>query len=556
MVAKRSRRLSERSTSENTSSRPRLTSLQVKRLRDALEKRAIETIEKAHGEALPPWRRRPRASVSPDLREPNVAAHPSTVNKHSRETKRMVSPRTDRAPKVNSSAFDYWGFPKEATVRESPPTHISDSDRSLFRQLLESSTASSTSEGESLFVFLGLDFGTSSTKIIVRLPFEPGEPTIAIPAPVPCRSGDDPYLWQTVLWLDSIGVFSPWPERNSTILHSLKQGLLQGRSPMTISDHERSLPVNRSQAAVAYLAFVIRYAKGWLLHNRPNLFRRRDPIWLVNLGMPTASYDDPEIAKPYRCVGAAALLLAKSNTAVTVESTRNALDNSDVNRAGTSDEIDNALAVTVIPEAAAEMTGFAKSTRGAPGLYLLIDVGAMTLDTCMFRLNRSAQEADVYAFMAAQVRPLGVDSLHWFLGEGKSEPDFIQQCNRTLMDVIWTTKQRRDPAAEVWRPGNDVPVFFAGGGSANSLHQNVVTSLGASLTKLTGNDGFRLLELPIPGSIELPEPLRDFGRMAVAWGLSYPPMDIGEIQPMREIADIPPRTVADMSDRYISKDQV
>ena len=237
----------------------------------------------------------------------------------------MVFSKDDSLNKPNSSTFEYWKFPKEAAVREAPPLEISESDKFLFRRLLESGTTSSTSGGEDLFVFVGLDFGTSSTKIIVRLPFEAGEPTIAIPAPVPCRSGNDPYLWQTALWLDSGGVFTPWPERNSTILHSMKQGLIQGRSDMSTIDPERDAPVNRSEAAVAYLAFVIRYAKGWLLHNRPNLFRRRDPIWRMNLGMPTASYDDLEIAKPYRCVGTAALQLAKSNTAVTVESTRNAL---------------------------------------------------------------------------------------------------------------------------------------------------------------------------------------------------------------------------------------
>ena len=511
---------------------------------------------KALGEALLSWRRRLKASVSSEIREPIVASQLSRTTKRSSEIKGMSSQKATSSTKPSPSAFAFWDFPKEAAVREAPPRQISDGDRALFRQVLESTTAPSTSDRADLFVFLGLDFGTSSTKIIVRLPFEAGEPTIAIPVPVPCRSGNDPYLWQTVLWLDSEGAFAPWPERNSTVLHSLKQGLIQGRSNMPISNSEIGSQVNRSQAAAAYLAFVIRYAKGWLLHNRPSLFPHRDPTWLVNLGMPTASYDDPEVSKPYRCVGAAAVLLAGMNTAVTVESTRSALGDRDVKKAGTSEEVDNALGVTVVPEAAAEMTGFAKSTRGAPGLYLLVDVGAMTLDACMFRLNRSAQENDVYAFMAAQVRPLGVDSLHWFLSEGKTESEFIQQCDQTLMNVVWTTKQRRDPAAEVWKPGNDVPVFLAGGGSANPLHQNVVTSLGLSLTRLTGNDGVRLLEMPIPDSIELPEPLRNFGRMAVAWGLSYPPTDIGEIRPMRDIEDIPPRPVVDLSDRYISKDQV
>ena len=69
-------------------------------------------------------------------------------------------------------------------------------------------------------------------------------------------------------------------------------------------------------------------------------------------------------------------------------------------------------------------------------------------------------------------------------------------------------------------------------------------------------DGIRLLDLPVPRTIELPEPLENFGRMAVALGLSYPPTEIGRIVPMRDIEDIPPPVVADPSERFVSKDQV
>ena len=111
-------------------------------------------------------------------------------------------------------------------------------------------------------------------------------------------------------------------------------------------------------------------------------------------------------------------------------------------------------------EAAAEMTAFAKSTRNAPGLYLLVDVGALTLDACMFRLKQNAHTGDLYAFMAAEVRPLGVESFHWFLAEKKTEPEFVQQCERMLRAVVWNTKRVRDPHAECWKPGNDCPFFL------------------------------------------------------------------------------------------------
>ena len=107
--------------------------------------------------------------------------------------------------------------------------------------------------------------------------------------------------------------------------------------------------------------------------------------------------------------------------------------------------------VAVFPETAAETTGFAKSARGAPGLYLLVDVGAMTLDASMFRLKVDPDDnSELYAHMAAAVRPLGVDSFHWFLNKGKTESKFVVQCNRMLWGVVWPTKSRRDPKATGW----------------------------------------------------------------------------------------------------------
>ena len=106
------------------------------------------------------------------------------------------------------------------------------------------------------------------------------------------------------------------------------------------------------------------------------------------------------------------------------------------------------------------------------------------------------------------------------------------------------------------KPGHDVPVFLAGGGAANRLHQDVVGSLDVWLKRDVRNDGIRRLDLPAPPAIDLPEPLAGFGRMAVAWGLSYPPTEIGRIDAMRDIEDIGAREVIDGSDRFVSKDHV
>ena len=538
------------------------------RLRDTLEKRAREAVANQLAEARPPWRRNPVPTTKPKSPKassvpgaaPQSPVHTALQQRDKQNKILRPKPKMSRmreiSPKPRKPPFEYWDFPSEAAVREPAPEFISDPDRSRLEELLRAGTDSSTLGGDELSVILGLDFGTSSTKMIVRLPYEAGEPAIAIPAPDHCRSGNDPYLWQTVLWLQGDGAFCPWPEPGAIVLNSLKQGLIQGRSNTPISESAATVVVNRAQAGVAYLAFVIRYVKGWLLVNRPNLFRGRKPTWFVNIGMPAASYDDRKLSEPFRRIGAAALQVATIESPITVEVARLFLNDPHVIEAGASEEAAERMGIAVLPETAAEMTGFAKSTRNASGLYLLVDVGAMTLDTCMFLLNQNPNKNELYAFMRAQVRPLGVDSFHWFRAEGKTELEFVQQCNRTLRTVVWDTKQHRDPNAANWKRGNDVPVFFAGGGARNHLHLDIVESLGPWLREHVRNDGVRLLELPVPRAIQCPEPLLDFGRMAVAWGLSYPPTDIGRILPMRDIEDIPSLAVADTDKNFISKDHV
>ena len=134
---------------------------------------------------------------------------------------------------------------------------------------------------------MGLDFGTSATKVIVRFPYEAGQPTLAIPAPEFCRSYKHPYSWQTVLWARPSGEFIAFPEKGAAVLHALKQGILDGRQSKFVdlgSDFEIKPTIG--DAAVAYLAHVMRYVRGWLVTNRPKLVKKRTLVWSDNIGFP------------------------------------------------------------------------------------------------------------------------------------------------------------------------------------------------------------------------------------------------------------------------------
>ena len=506
--------------------------------------------------AKPSTKTKPQSVTAHRLKKTPVADRKKLLSK--KRLSQAADPVEREKTRQADEAFQYWELPAGAEVREKPPTseNVSKEERAAFDGLISSgSTVPENVEGEQLFALIGLDFGTSSTKVIVRFPYEPDEPTIAIPAPHHCRSTDHPYLWKTVLWMRGNGEFVAYPEPGASALHTLKIDLMRP-DPNTpaIPGVGGQVSATRIESASAYLAFVIRYVKGWLATNRPMLFRGRRTIWFANVGLPAASYDDGTLIRRYRKAAAAALKLANSSAIASVESIRSLLRDTDVEDAALSVDCAERLGIAVFPETAAAATGFAKSTRSADGLYLMVDVGAMTLDVCAFLLRKNNNNSDKYPLLMADVRPLGVEAFYWFQKMGRTKDEFVQQSDRCLRSVVWTTKHRRDRNADCWQVDGALPVFMTGGGAVNELHRGIVGSLGPWLKKHTVNDiGIRPLTLPKPTKIDLSEPLDNFDRFAVAWGLT---MEIGEIIPPSDIEDIPPLPKPDTDARFISKDQV
>jgi hypothetical protein len=529
-------------------------------------------LSKGASDAVARQLKQPKPPVSPILQTAHVKAPPrlkiasakaekatlgtsvaaSKYRNQPRASSQLPKPEHHTQPKKPKAEFLWWELPPEAAVREKAPHVVSPSDRQTFQDIIAlGAKGLENSSGEELFINIGLDFGTSSTKVIVRFPYETGEPTFAIPAPVHCRSDSHPYLWQTVLWVRPSGEFLAWPTPGAALLHALKQGILAGHHNRAVQLEKWTGPkVTNAEAATAYLAYVVRYVRGWLMHFRPNVIRNRRLVWSENIGVPAATLDEVDVVGAYRRVAAAAHLAAGWHGELTVDLCRVLLENAQVvDAAGSAAKAAN-LGVAVIPETAAEATGFFKSNRATEGAYLMVDVGALTLDACMFGYQK-----ETYKLFNAMVRPLGVESFHWFVKEGKSEPGFLEQCQRCLWHVVWRAKTDHVPQVPCWKPSQELPVFLVGGGARHTLHRQVVDKLGPWLRQHASNNGIRFLSLPIPQGLDLPESIDEFGRLAVAWGLSYPPDQIGEFAPPSSIEKARPLPLRS-GVRFVSKDQV
>jgi hypothetical protein len=129
--------------------------------------------------------------------------------------------------------------------------------------------------GRNIEVVLGMDFGTSSTKIVARFPYEAGSPAFAVPVLPFARAESHPYLWASRLWLAPDGKFSLAPEAPGHAFCAIKAGLMV-KPPRTIPvDTSFSRNVTAEVVASAFLALQIRQAKGWLATDRGHVSASR-----------------------------------------------------------------------------------------------------------------------------------------------------------------------------------------------------------------------------------------------------------------------------------------
>jgi hypothetical protein len=245
--------------------------------------------------------------------------------------------------------------------------------------------------------------------------------------------------------------------------------------------------------------------------------------------------------------------------------------------------------IEVIPEIAAEVVGYARSNQRDPGLHLIIDVGAGTLDVSAFVLSVDDNEDDRYSILTADVQMMGSYELHQHrvsrltklstkrigsLGKNidplKPMPEmesyekhgyqrawddgFQEKCTAMLCATLLDLKRRRYPNSPRWN--TSLPVFLCGGGCGVPLYREALVEAFGRMQENYDVAGYEDKTLPMPQKISaVGLPPGQFHRLAVAFGLSYRPYDIGEIRSPHEIEDMP-RPDRRRPAEFISKDQV
>ena len=450
-------------------------------------------------------------------------------------------------------------------------------------------------------LILGLDFGTSTVKAVIR------DHTAGQSYAVPFESdARNPYLLPARVFRSPAGYsLDAGLER----VANLKLGLLHCSA---------KLPVQEFNDACAFLALVIRHCRGWLLDRYGKIYGDHQLTWSVNLGLPARSYEDDDRVKLFRRLGWAAANLAADGNCRQIKEEDVTLFRQLSLEAYKHGEAEETLGdfefrpreVDVVPEIAAQVFCFVHSSSWdslRQPRFLLVDVGAGTVDTAFFALLEEPEDALRFVFYSTEVSPLGVINLHearigWIqkaLRAGAiSEPaiDRLVHGLRTLPGEFPVVPERvEDYAAGLvfdlpagdrtideqffhselvpqagdclrqgkveqgfsWRKLEGTPIFVCGGGARMRLYGRIPEGLNQ---KLRGSGSVEPTPLPIPPRFEAPGLERvEYDRLSVAYGLSWQGAGgrkLGEMIRREQITPLPVSERASFTDRYISKDQV
>lgn len=382
---------------------------------------------------------------------------------------------------------------------------------------------------------IGMDFGTSSTKIIVHQPFTAGDPTKALPVPIELRSGGLEHLWQTAIWFDpNAKTFTLFPAVGTLVIDGFKASLIQG-----LGGQSDACGVPRCLAAVAYLGLLFAYVVGYFDEEQPLGWTEANHYAALHLGAPVASADDAKIRPEFQRIAAAAKLIAQHDGSISLDVVEKAYRGASPQTVG-----DDKSGLRLFSELEGVIAGYIATPDQRPGAHMVVDVGASTLDVATFRLwnEDGARKCDVYA---TAVEMLGAEALSWSRLAGVPDASFRKACGYVAFEPFHETRKKKDRSFD--RTTSDQPVKFllVGGGRHTAVHSELFNNPGKDIYLGAPTS------TPVPANRTVSDPNVDFARLLVAYGLSRDPSRLPTTRLPSETPNEPPRSRRDIEDKYI-----
>jgi hypothetical protein len=329
--------------------------------------------------------------------------------------------------------------------------------------------------------------------------------------------------------------------------------------------------------ATVFFALATRYVRAWLFSRHADAFSGFQLEWSINIGLPAVPWDNLKLRELYQTIAFAGWQLGVTAGQITIQAADSAVTRIENNKAPKVGGLQRER-FAAFPEFVAQINSYRKSPQGRLDLHLLVDVGAGTVDIVTFHVSEPA-EGDCYSILEASVEsrgthvllgyrahageltnsrwdeaaaglPFGEFESKFGLSRGKLRPAqeyFVNQFHISLRKPLLHTKVRRYETSPAWREG--IPFFLCGGGRNVDAYREAIMKTKADWNLVE-------TQLPWPAGLVPGRLVReDFHRVAVAHGLSYSAVNIGEIERKSEVPDLHRSRLAtaDYSDRYIEK---
>lgn len=444
-------------------------------------------------------------------------------------------------------------------------------------------------------IVIGFDLGTACSKVTLQdvqlrrafaVPFD----GISYEA--------NRYLLPTKLFVEPQGKLSLRPI--GKVVNDLKMRFVEKPEQVVFQEKSKGEKATAFDSLAAYIGLTLREVRKWFIEQKGLDYGRSLISWELNLGIPARDYEDDRLVKAMKAVALTGWnLTLPPFEEINLGSVRGAreiaeeqIDAMNIREGTEQIHPDN---VTVIPEIIAEVIGYSRSPMRQNGMYLMVDVGASTLDVSTFILTEEDDE-DSYPILFAHIERLGGYELHKkrvnkmvgiiesklcnlsescdgisplperkgyfpeltekdYAEFSKLDGSFRKECSLLLRRVVGMTKKTRNPLSAEWEKG--LPVFLCGGGSQIPLYRDAIRDAFDALEPL-GVRGFSFVPLPKPETLETDDiPPKDYHRISVSYGLSFSELDIGRIIPQKELDDIEDlRPILEIEDLFIDKDKV
>lgn len=443
--------------------------------------------------------------------------------------------------------------------------------------------------GECVLV-IGFDFGTSTSKIVVHAPYIQGAPRFLARREHGTNSDGD-WLWPSSFTEASSGVCVLDGRVVGHAHRGIKLNLMDAATAG--ADTERGTAATKIVAA--YFGLMLKTVRTRILEAHADVLQTFATLdWSLNLGIPSGwtairGREGPSreaLKDAFGRAVEAGWRLSLRDTPVRLKDAEEAL------RSGEACDVE----IGLFPEVIAGAFGYARSGERRDGVHLMIDVGAGTVDACLFRLRTKDEEED-WPLLEARVERLGTAELHErrlaavrrvddkeaeklqrsydpFDGRAASpttpcphEPArsaVVKADKKMTTDVrslagyfVQKARTGRDPHAAEFKAGGHLPVLLTGGGSRAALYGRALRRLGVTLRQnlTAGQLGTRVLRARVPRDLD--QTTRGMGdRLTVAVGLSEPKMNLPTHKWPSEIPDIPISTPRRRRPEFIDKDQV